>query len=79
VKNLEQKVPAAGLGLLLGVETAGLLDWAISVGVFEGAATPAPVSSFLASAVPLALTLLGAWIAPHTPRPDLVGGVDWSK
>lgn len=69
--TLEQKVPAAGLGAAAGVQTADFVTYLLSVTVYGGEPVPTSVSSFVMTWAVLGLTLAGAWIAPHTPRPDL--------
>ena len=60
---LEAKAQAAGLSGAV----AGIIIWALSTYVFKGSLNPGVVSLVYA-AVPGALALLGAYLAPHTPR-----------
>lgn len=72
-QNLEQKVPAAGLGAWLGLETGNVLVYLIGLIPAYGGDVPQVVSSAVIGWTILGLTLLSAWLAPHTPRPDLLG------
>lgn len=61
---IEAKAQAAGLSGAV----AGVAVWALQAYVFKGTLNPGLVSLVYA-VVPGALALLGAYRAPHTPRP----------
>ena len=74
MRTLEQKVPAAGIGAYLGYETGDFLVYLVSLWLYDGGDVPAAVSAFIVGWTLVGLTLIGAWLAPHTPRPDLLRG-----
>ena len=68
---LEAKAQAAGVSGAV----AGILIWVLQTYVFKGTLNPGVVSLVYA-AVPGALALAGAYLAPHTPRTvPAIGGI----
>ena len=67
---VEAKTQAAGLGGAI----AGAVISILSVYAFHGTAVPAAMQSLIYTFTPLLLAGGAAWLAPHTPRPDLAPG-----
>lgn len=61
---IEAKAQAAGLAGTV----AGIVLWLLQTYAFKGNAVPAGLVSLIDAVVPGAIALLGAYLAPHTPR-----------
>lgn len=62
---LEAKAQAAGLS----GAAAGIVLWILQTYLFKGSTVPAGLVSLIDAVVPGVIALLGAYFAPHTPRP----------
>jgi hypothetical protein len=69
---VEKKVTAGSLS----AAAAGVVLWALSTYVFKDSGTPDGVVSLVYLLVPAVIAGAGAYLAPHTHRPDLDGRKD---
>jgi hypothetical protein len=65
---IETKVTAGSLS----AAGAGVALWALSTYVFKGSDVPAGLVSLVYLLVPAVVAGAGAYLAPHTHRPDLL-------
>jgi hypothetical protein len=68
---IETKVVAAAGGTTLGVTISGLVIYLLDELVYKTSDVPAPVVTAVVTVIPILLTFLAGYIAPHTHRPDL--------
>jgi hypothetical protein len=68
---IETKVIAATGGSTVGLALAGLIVYVLGLTVYKGKGVPDELSNALVVLLPVVLTFVGGYIAPHTHRPDL--------
>jgi hypothetical protein len=68
---IETKVITATGGSATGLALAGLIVYVLGLTVYKGKGVPDELSNALVVLLPVVLTFVGGYIAPHTHRPDL--------